>query len=61
MKRSPKSASIKREKECEILLRENVDLVPGARVKYFLLDRLTEAWRHIRANHNNKEILMPIA
>ena len=43
MKRSPKSASIKREKECEILLRENVDLVPGARVKYFLLDRLTES------------------
>ena len=32
-----------REKECEILLRENVDLVPGARVKYFLLDRLTES------------------
>ena len=47
MKRSPKSASInKREREREILLRENVDLVPGARVKYFLLDRLTERETH---------------
>ena len=45
MKRSPKSASINK-REREILLRENVDLVPGARVKYFLLDRLTERETH---------------
>ena len=39
---------IEKKKEGDFLLRENVDLAPGARVKYFLLDRLAKSGRHIR-------------